>query len=193
MSGIGQENYYVQAENHLDYLILKKRLKIWRRMGGWFNIRQCLQNDNIFLCHNSNIGTWWLRQSGRICNGQTHLVKFLLALFITFSWIWMKPPSFSLRASKSFLGEDLKPDMKKNAETQFFQQQYFGLGSQQVWMVQCYLWKRGKLFTLGLEVPTWSLYTYMQKDLVWSQTKDNTWMMRLGKMWWNWQSLLLEK
>ena len=71
----------------------------WIGIKGWLNIRRQLRNNHIFVCHNSIIGTLWLGRCGRICDGKTHLVIFLLVLIITFSWIWTKLFSFVIRAN----------------------------------------------------------------------------------------------
>ena len=88
-------------------------------MGEWLNLRQRLSNDHIFVCHNSNADTWLLRQSGRICDGQTHLVIFLLVLLITFNWIWMKPASFVIRVTWRFLGAKINPPWKNCSDSMF--------------------------------------------------------------------------
>ena len=57
ISELGQEKSFVQADNHLDYLIWVNRLTHLKRLGRVVWIRQRLHNNNRFLCHNSIVGT----------------------------------------------------------------------------------------------------------------------------------------
>ena len=85
ISYLGQSKLLVQSKNHLDYLIRLKGLTRLKSPSGWLHIRQQLQNNHIFLCHNIIVDTLCLRRSERICGGQTHLVLFLFFLLINFS------------------------------------------------------------------------------------------------------------
>ena len=91
--------YYSQVimyKHIITWIALFRKIgcQIWRDMGGWLTLRQRLWSNHRFLCHNSTILMWLLRRSGRICDGQTHLIIFLLVFLITFNWIRMKPHSF---------------------------------------------------------------------------------------------------
>ena len=121
ISDIRQASSYVQADNDLYWLIQKKRMPNLKRRGQVIKYQEKLQNGCIFVCHSSTVGTWWLMWSGRIFDGQTHLVIFLLILIITFNWIWMKPASFVMRMTYSLLGAKINPAMKKKGVTPGFQ------------------------------------------------------------------------
>ena len=144
---------------------------IWKGLGGWLHLRQRLQNNHRFLCHNSIVGTWWLRQSCRIWGRQNYLVVFVFVMLITFSWIWMKSDSFVMRSSSRLLGAMIKPTKTKLSEILGFQLHSSGLVVQRVWMVQWYLWQRVQRCTLDLEATTWWPNMYCQNDLVWFKTE----------------------
>ena len=61
----------------------------WRGIGYWINISKWLWKYCLFLCHNSTIGTRWLRQSGSIYDGQTRIMFFYLVYSsISFEFGW---------------------------------------------------------------------------------------------------------
>ena len=86
---------------------------IWKGLGVWLHLRQGLQNNHIFLFYNINIGTWWLKRSGRIYGVKTHLVIFLFVMLISFSWIWMKTASLVIKVTERLFAATINPTINK--------------------------------------------------------------------------------
>ena len=159
---------------------------ICKLLGGWLQLRQLLQNNHRFMCHNSIFGTRWLRWNWGICGGQTHLVIFFI-LFAHYFQLNLDETYFLCREGElRIIGGNDKLCHDKRCSDLRFPITVLQVGSVVGVNGSVILLQGGKRCTKGWELTTWWSNMDYQKNLVWLRTKQHTWMMRLGQRWWKW-------
>ena len=85
ISDIGQASYYVQAENHLDYLIWEKRLPNMKR-GGRMAKSHATTTERSQMCVSQQYRSHMMIEAEwEDLQRKTHLVIFLIVFLIHFN------------------------------------------------------------------------------------------------------------